>query len=249
MYEKLALIYDALIREDVDYEAYAQWLDHLFQEQGRGNGSLLEVGCGTGTMTLLMEKKGYQLTGLDLSEEMLMEADRKAFEAGTSIRWFQGDVTQTTLPKDFDGVYSTMDTFNYILEEHDLLKSFQGIYEALKPGGLFVFDVNTPYRLIDIYGNNTFHFIRDDVCYIWECSYDEETLISRFDITFFVQDGDEDEYVRFDEVHLQKAYSVEEWISLLIKAGFVSVQTLDFLSEKQPLKSAQKVHLIARKPA
>ena len=188
MYDKLAAVYDRFMLEDVDYKAYASWINEILSKRIGKRKNLLEVGCGTGNITMEMHDLGYEVTGLDISEEMLVEADNKAFAAGADIQWIQGDISRLSLPARFDAVISTMDTFNYLLEEKELKEALHKVYESLRPGGTFIFDVNTPYRLETVYGNNSFHYLGDDVCYIWECHYDQVLDICSYDIAFFVQD-------------------------------------------------------------
>lgn len=246
MYDNLAAIYDRFMLEDVDYKRYASWIQNNLNKNGIEKGEILEVGCGTGSMTLALYQLGHKMTGLDLSGEMLTEADSKAFETGANIRWIQGDIVEMTFPAKFDAVVSTMDTFNYILEEEELIQAMEHVWDALKPGGIFLFDVNTPYRLQEVYGNNTFHYVGEDVSYIWECTYDESNEYSRFDITFFVQE-EEEVYHRFDECHIQRAYSQETLKRALEKAGFVDVAVFDYLSEGPGEDTSEKVHIAAKK--
>jgi SAM-dependent methyltransferase len=247
MYNQLAAVYDRFMLEDVDYPAYAAWISQMMNARRTNIEDILEVGCGTGSMTLALHKLGFQLTGMDLSEEMLVEADSKAFESGATIRWVHGDIIDMVLQPRFDAVISTMDTFNYILEEAELLQAMTNIHQALKPGGVFIFDVNTPYRLASVYADNSFHYVGDDVCYIWECSYDSEDNISRYDISFFVQTEETDQYTRFDEVHLQKAYEPVLLKRMLEQTGFEQVEIFDYLSQDLPGVTSEKVCMVAVK--
>ncbi|QSX08491.1 class I SAM-dependent methyltransferase [Alkalibacter rhizosphaerae] len=246
MYDKLAAVYDRFMLEDVDYKAYASWINEILSKRIGKRKNLLEVGCGTGNITMEMHDLGYEVTGLDISEEMLVEADNKAFAAGADIQWIQGDISRLSLPARFDAVISTMDTFNYLLEEKALKEALHKVYESLRPGGTFIFDVNTPYRLETVYGNNSFHYLGDDVCYIWECHYDQVLDICSYDIAFFVQDTG-DRYQRFDEYHEQRSYSQEHLSKWLEDAGFMDVEILDFATKETPKSISEKILLVAQK--
>ena len=246
MYDKLAAVYDRFMLEDVDYKAYASWINEILSKRIGKRKNLLEVGCGTGNITMEMHDLGYEVTGLDISEEMLVEADNKAFAAGADIQWIHGDISRFSLPTRFDAVISTMDTFNYLLKEEEVKSAFQKVHEGLKPGGMFIFDVNTPYRLETVYGNNVFHYLGDDVCYIWECHYDQVHDICSYDIAFFILET-EDRYQRFDEYHEQRAYPTELLSGWLSAEGFDNVNILDVVTKEAPSSTSEKILLVAQK--
>ncbi|SHE95256.1 class I SAM-dependent DNA methyltransferase [Alkalibacter saccharofermentans] len=245
MYDKLAYIYDNLINEDVDYDKMVNWLDIKIKEKNISANSLLEIGCGTGNVSIPLSKLGYNVTGMDISDEMLSVADEKSFAEGSSVRWMKGDVCNFANTEKYHAAVSCLDTINYILGEEDLDNAFKNIYNSLEKGGVFIFDINTKYRLKDVYGNHSFNYVSDDLCYIWNCFYDSENDISEFEIDFFVKAEGTNNYERFDEVHVQKAYEIEKIKYMLLNAGFDSVDAYDFLSETLPTSRSEKVGMVA----
>jgi ubiquinone/menaquinone biosynthesis C-methylase UbiE len=245
MYDKLACIYDNLINEDVDYEKMVSWLDERIKKVNPAAREILEVGCGTGNVAIPLSKIGYDVTGMDISEEMLSVADEKSFCEHASVKWVKGDVCSIVLGMKFDVAIACLDTINYITDEYSLQTAFKNIYDSLKKNGVFVFDINTVYRLKEVYADNSFNYISEDLCYIWNCFYDSKNDTSEFEIDFFVKSEHSDLYERFDEVHVQKAYNWEKLTNMLLDVGFERVEVYEFLSETLPSSTSEKVALVA----
>ncbi|MBF7097737.1 class I SAM-dependent DNA methyltransferase [Alkalibacter mobilis] len=247
MYKKLSEVYDNLIKEDIDYDLFIDWIISKIKRSKFEVKSILEIGCGTGNITIPLGQKGYKMTGVDISDEMLSVADAKAFEVGIEVRWINSDIVDLDMDSKFECVISTMDTFNYITDIDDLCKSLGNVYNALKPGGIFIFDINTKYRLKEIYGSNSFNYVSDEICYIWNNYYNEDQKICEFEINFFLKDEYSDAYERFEEIHYQRAYEKSEIVDLLKDTGFTNVQTFDFLSFEKPADKSEKIHFYAQK--
>ncbi len=191
-YETLAAMYDALM-DDVDYEAWADYIDRMLQKHGCPGKRLLDLGCGTGNISIPLAKKGYQITGVDLSAEMLEIARGKSKTAGLNIDWQQQDLTELQLLDDngaepvFDAIIATFDVFNHLTEPEDLQMLFHALNPLLADEGILLFDVQTPYKLREYLGNHIFTLHRDDVEYMWENHFDEESQICTMHITFFLR--------------------------------------------------------------
>lgn len=215
-YEGLAGIYDRLNEFDM-----TKWADYIVSLlRGCGNiSSVADICCGTGDITLRLAKRGYRLTGVDISSDMLLRARERAAAAGMNIPFICQDIRALRLHRPVDAVISTCDGFNYLLEDADLEQAFAAVYGQLAPGGAFLFDISTAHKLQSLEGV----FARDDIdtAYIWGNRYDEKTRICTMDIAFFVKKRNGD-YRRFDETHIQKGHDPEVLLSLLRSAGFAA---------------------------
>ena len=171
-YETLAVMYDALM-DDVDYEAWADYIDRMLKKHGCPGNRLLDLGCGTGSISIPLAQKGYQVTGVDLSEEMLAVAQEKSDERHLHIDWHRQDITSLNLVDEtgedlvFDAVIATFDVFNHLTEPEELQMLFHALNPLLADEGVLLFDVQTPYKLQEYLGNHIFTLHRDDVEYMW----------------------------------------------------------------------------------
>lgn len=216
MYEQFALVYDEFM-DTVPYEAWAQYLTGILKENGITDGLLLDLGCGTGTLTELLADSGYDMIGIDGSETMLEAALEKKIESGHDILYLQQDMRSFELYGTVRGIICVCDCLNYLLEEEELLQVFRLANNYLDPGGLFLFDMSTAdkYRKI---GDKTIAESTDDAALIWENSWFEEDQINEYELTLFVR-GEDGRYDMSRETHVQRAYRKETILSLLEKAG------------------------------
>lgn len=191
-YETLAAMYDALM-DDVDYEAWADYIDRMLQKHGGPGKRLLDLGCGTGCISIPLAQRGYQVTGVDISEEMLAAAREKSRALQLDIDWRKQDLTSLQLFDEagnemvFDAAIATFDVFNHLTDPEDLQMLFHTLNPLLTDEGVLLFDVQTPYKLREYLGNHIFTLHRDDVEYMWENHFDEETQICTMNITFFLR--------------------------------------------------------------
>ncbi|MFZ7130786.1 MAG: class I SAM-dependent DNA methyltransferase [Eubacteriales bacterium] len=247
MYEKLASFYDNLMKEDIDYDQWTAYLIKLFQCYNLEAKNILDIGCGTGNLTIPLREKGFMVTGLDRSEEMLCIADNKAFHKNLSIPWLKGDITKIPIPSGYDAIISCCDTLNYILDPKILHNVFGKIYHALKDGGFFTFDLNTIYKYRENYGDHIFTYTSDEICYIWENNYQHNTDIIEYSIDFFVQDEKGSTYSRFVEHHQQRGYSHHEILSALYEIGFKDINGFSFKTTIEPTICDERIQYCARK--
>ncbi len=222
-YANLATIYDKMI--DVNYDEWVKFIEEYFRNKDitlKGK-KTLELGCGTGNMTMRLKEKGMEITALDISDDMLTLAQEKAFEKRFKINFLNQDMAEFDLNRKFDLVFSFCDGYNYIIEEESLANSFNRVFKHLNNDGVFIFDISTQHKLRDIIGGNTFTMNDEKLCYIWDNYYEKDIL--EMYITFFVTEGRL--YKRIDETHIQRAYSVEALIELLYKTGFKRVEVFE----------------------
>lgn len=246
MYTAFAAVYDRLMA-DVDYPAWANFYQGLLSMYGLMSGKLCECACGTGGITIPLAGIGYQMTGVDLSEEMLFEASQKARKAGAMIPFVKQDMRALRLHRKMDGVLCTCDGVNYLPTETDVLAFFGAAWTALRPGGALAFDVSTPYKFKHVLGN---HFIGDetaDVAYLWKNTYDPHTVSVQMDLSIFVRQEGET-YQRVSERQTQYAYPFETLKALLLQAGFADVRLFGDGTFAPPSPTEQRWHIAARKP-
>ncbi len=242
-YEEFAHIYDRL-QEDVPYDDFVKYYEKLLERFGGKKGLCLDLGCGTGNITLRLADKGFDMIGVDASAEMLEIARRKAETAGKSILFLNQDMREFELYGTVGTVVSALDCINYVTDFDDLVDVFRHVNNYLDPGGIFIFDINSAYMLEHILGNNTYVSGGTDILYAWQNSYDEEEKTCTFYLTFFERVGNM--YRRFDEVHVERAYGTDEIKSALEKAGLEFLGAFDDLSFEDVKENSERIFFVAR---
>ena len=241
MYNDFAYVYDKLIN-DVDYKEWADYYFKIFQRYGLNPKLGLDLGCGTGNLTVELSNRGVEMTGVDISEDMLMVAREKS--EGKDILYLNQDMTEFELYGTVDFIVSSLDCINYITDKRDLLKVMKLANNYLEPGGLFIFDINTRYKLENVIGDNTF-ILEDDDCFCsWQNEYDKRRKLSDFYLTFFSKDGDS--YTRFDEQHTERAYEIDEIKTLVENSGMRLLKVYNNLSFDNPKKNSERVFFVAQ---
>lgn len=216
-YGALAAYYNRL-NADTDYTAWADFICSLFAESKIPVKSVLDLACGTGNMTLELARRGYEMTGADLSEDMLAEAKRKSDEAGLDILYIRQDMRHIELYGTVDAAVCCLDSINYLKDTAELTACFSGIRRYLSPGGLFIFDVNTPYKFENIYGSRDYILETDGVLCAWRNFFNKRSGSCRFEISLFIEDAD-GRYTRRDEVHTERCFSMRTIKNALGKSG------------------------------
>ncbi|MBU5677028.1 class I SAM-dependent methyltransferase [Alkaliphilus sp. MSJ-5] len=239
-----AHLYDRLM-EDVDYEDWANYVEKVMAQNRNKPHKILEIACGTGNVTIPLAKKGYNILGLDISKDMLMIAKNKALENNINILFIEQDMIDLELEEKFDCILSMCDGINYIVDINDLMKVFQGVYNALEDGGVFIFDISSHYKIKNILGNNTFGENLEDLCYLWENYFDEGSNTIEMDLTFFIQDGKY--YRKEEEYHVQRAYKVEEIIKILNQLDFKDIKEYDGFTFNPPKDNSERIFFVAKK--
>jgi ubiquinone/menaquinone biosynthesis C-methylase UbiE len=232
-YKNFAFIYDELMNE-VDYESWVSYIEKIIENENMKVKNILELACGTGNITIPLAKKGYDIAGIDISEEMLMIAREKSQEEGIDLVLLNQDIVDLDFDLyDLDCVLCACDGFNYILEENDLKSAFNKIYSLLKENGIFIFDISSYYKLSNILGQNVYGENRDDIAYLWENYFDEEDDIVQMDLAFFTKENESEKFTRFEETHYQRAYKNEDILNMLKSSGFENIKLYkDFTFEK-----------------
>jgi len=243
-YGEFALLYDDLM-DDFDYVAWSEYIQNILIRNGFGKTSILEMACGTGNLTKELLRLGHTVDGFDLSHEMLAIANNK-LSSYKSKRLFNMDMKEFKMDRKYQAVVSACDSINYILDEASLKRTFSSVFQHLEEGGIFVFDINSEYKLKEILGNNIFIEDRDDVFYTWENQFNVGTGICDFYLTFFISDNGTD-YRRFDEHHREKSYDVETVKSLLNEAGFSEICVYNAFGFEDITNESERINFVAKK--
>ncbi|MBC7960113.1 MAG: class I SAM-dependent methyltransferase [Vallitaleaceae bacterium] len=244
-YESFASVYDQMMK-DVPYEEWVEYVLKLMNKFHYEPKMILDLGCGTGTMTGLLAKKGYEMIGIDLSEDMLIRAREKARDADLDILYLCQDMTAFELYGTVGCIVSLCDSLNYILEEDALLQVFKLADNYLEPGGLFIFDLNTEYKFKEILSDQNFSQAFEDCAYIWDNYYYEEEAINEYVLTLFVQNQELELYERSEEIHHEKAYSIETVKRLLAEAGLKFEGVYHDNTLLAPKKNSERIYYVAR---
>ena len=243
-YTSFAQVYD-LFQDNIPYGEWADYLKSLLNEYGVKDGLVLDLGCGTGSITELLAKAGYDMIGVDNSEDMLEIAMDKRSRSGLDILYLLQDMREFELYGTVKAAVSICDSMNYILEKEDLVQVFKLVNNYLDPSGIFIFDMNTEYKYTHLLADGTFAENREESSFIWENFYDEEERINEYDLTIFVQ-TQEDLFQRFTETHLQRGYTLEQMQEILQKAGLVFLKAIDVDTQGEVTEQTERICIIAR---
>lgn len=240
-YTGFAQVYD-LFMDNVPYEAWCLYVRSLLAEYAIQDGIVLDLGCGTGKMTRLLQAAGYDMIGVDCSAEMLEIAVQKEREG---ILYLCQDMRELELYGTVAAVVCVCDAINYILQEEELRQVFKLVNNYLDPGGIFVFDLNTCYKYETLLGERVICENREEASFIWENDYDSKTQINVYDLTLFVRE-ETGLYRKYEETHYQRGYELEVVKRLLTEAGLEFVACYDAFTRQPPRSDSERVYFIAR---
>lgn len=243
MYGEFARVYDTLM-DDVDYDTWAGYYLELIAPCAPRR--ICECACGTGSLSVRFARAGIQVTGVDISEDMLRVAQEKARGFGVKAAFIHQDMCRLCLPRRMDAILATCDGVNYLTKEGQARAFFQSAYAALRPGGMLAFDISTAEKLSGTLGNAFYGEDREEITYLWQNTWDKQKRCVRMDIAFFLREED-GRYRRFDETHVQRAYQVRELTSLMEEQGFSSIEIFSGLTKEAPRGGEDRIHIIATK--
>ena len=244
MYQAFAELYDELMN-DVDYESWADYYTRLLSVYGIRGGKICECACGTGSLTLPLYSRGFQMTGVDVSQDMLWQAAQKSRAQGIAIPYVRQDMRALNLHRPMDAVLATCDGVNYLLTEEDLLSFFRAAARAVRPGGALIFDVSTPYKIRNILcTGGLLGEDRENITYLWTNTWHEKRKTVEMDLSFFVKD-DDGRYRRIDERQHQRAWEQQELKETLWRAGFKAVSLYGDYTMNAAKEENQRWHIAA----
>ena len=241
-YTVLARCYDRLT-DDVDYEKWAGYVERHFRKSRQPVRSVVELGCGTGSLTRLLARRGYRMTAVDLSPDMLAVADQKC--RGLDVLFLCQDMSRLTLLESADAVISCLDSVNYVTRPASLKRTFRRICKALVPGGLLLFDVKTPLALEGADGQ-TYLDEDDGLFCVWRGEYSPKRRVCGYGLDLFVREED-GRWSRGGEYHEEYAYTMDELDGFLREAGFRHIRRYGDKTMTAPREGAERVFFTAGK--
>ena len=260
-YTSFASVYDTFM-DNVPYEEWGEYIYSLLCRYGVRDGIVLDLGCGTGTMTEILAGYGYDMIGVDNSEDMLELAMEKRMASGYDILYLLQDMREFELYGTVRAVVSVCDSVNYITEPEELAGVFRLVNNYLDPGGIFLFDFNTEYKYREVMGDCTIAEDRGPCSFIWDNCYYEEERINEYDLTLFIREGtapgqnegaEEDDteengalYRKYTETHFQRGYTLEEIRELLSSAGLIFQAAYDMDTREGAGETSERICVTAR---
>lgn len=263
-YGQFAYIYDKLM-EDMPYPRWLSFIRQCWEASGKPE-TVVDLGCGTGNLSIPLAQSGLRVYGIDLSDDMLAVAQDKTeqqqrtfpFAAGGSVTWLQQDMREWELPEQVDSVISCCDCINYLTEEADLAETFRQTFAGLKDGGTFIFDVHTEGQLRSYAEMQPFTLNDDDISYIWTSDLDEERCEIEHDLAIFVREAEwlgsdssaelgDSRYLRIDETHVQRAYPLPRIEALLKESGFSQIYVYADFARKAPTPKTERAFFVCVK--
>lgn len=260
-YTSFASVYDTFM-DNVPYGEWGGYIYTLLCRYGVKSGIILDLGCGTGTITEILAGYGYDMIGVDNSEDMLELAMEKRIASGHDILYLLQDMREFELYGTVRAVVSVCDSVNYITEPEELAGVFRLVNNYLDPGGIFLFDFNTEYKYREVMGDCTIAEDRGPCSFIWDNCYYEEERINEYDLTLFIREGtapgqnegaEEDDteengalYRKYTETHFQRGYTLEEIRELLSSAGLIFQAAYDMDTREAAGEKSERVCVIAR---
>lgn len=248
-YEQFANAYDRLMA-DMPYPAWIRWTKERCRQYGLEPGTIVELGCGTGEISLRLASEGFKVYGIDLSEDMLTIAQSKSERqkplGSGSVTWIHGDMRDWSLPEQVELIVSYCDCFNYLLEMDQIEASFRRAYEGLAPGGLFLFDMLSASVYEAYAALQPFILNEDDISYIWTCELDDDRSEIQHDLSIFMQKENGD-YRKIEESHVQRAYDVNQLRTCLEAVGFAKVDLMADFSTQAPDRESERLFFAAHK--
>jgi ubiquinone/menaquinone biosynthesis C-methylase UbiE len=245
-YGSFALLYDELMR-DVPYEQWVEFVKRQKESYKVKGNKFLDVACGTGEVAIPLSEEGYSVTGVDLSSEMLTIAREKAEKSSQSLFLVQQDMTELEGLGEFDMAGIFCDSLNYLQTESSIIKTFARVGEHLVQGCLFFFDVHSTYKMNELFTNQTYAYNGEDISYIWQCFEGENPLSVEHELTFFKLDGRTNQYNRFDELHIQRTFPIQQYEAWLINNGFEILSISADFTDDPPSTESERIFFTARK--
>jgi len=247
MYAAFASVYDRLMA-DVDYPAWARYYHTLLVRHGVAQGCVCECACGTGSLTIPLAKQGYQMTGVDISPDMLFEASQKARKCGAQIPFVEQDMCQLRLHRPVHAVLCTNDGVNYLESTGKLAAFFRAAYDALLSEGMLIFDLSTPYKLEHDLGNRLLGDETEEFAYLWRNRLSSNHRYVELDLTIFIRQAD-GSYKRINEHQEQYLHTADQIRNQLAAAGFTNIAFYGDQQLSEPALHERRWHIAAHKPA
>lgn len=244
-YGNFAYIYDQLM-QDIPYEKWINYINQIINRHQIRPQRVLDLGCGTCNVSIPLAEQGMDVTAIDLSSDMLAVASMKAQEKKVNIQLVNQDIRQLEVPGTYDLVLSMCDSLNYLSSLNELEIVFNRVYQVLEAKGIFIFDLNTFYKISEVFGNEIYFLNEEDISYIWENNYNQQEERVTMDITFFVKEVS-GKYKRFVESHQEKVFHQADVLALLNQIGYKNIECYHELTFEAPTKTTERMYYIVEK--
>ncbi len=246
-YTSFAQVYDTFM-DNVPYEEWGEYLKGILKDYDIEDGVIADLGCGTGSMTELLAQSGYEMIGIDNSEDMLSIATEKAKRSGLDILYLLQDMCEIELYSSVNAFVSICDSVNYITEPENLVRMFCNLAPYLEEGGVIIFDFNTEHKYRDVIGDTTIAENREDCSFIWDNYYYEEEKINEYELSLFIrEEQDFSLYRKFEETHYQKAYTLADMKHIISESGLKLEHAYDAFTRNEATEMSERIYMIIRK--
>ena len=245
IYDLLAPFYDQ-INKEIDYLGWADFIEKIFERECTSRPELvLDLACGTGKMTLELAKRGYDMTGIDYSPEMLDVARDEAEKSGEDILWLCQDMRSFELYGTVDAAVCCLDSLNHLTAKKDLESCLALVHNYLVPDGVFIFDINGKRKFEEVYADRSYVMEEDGAVCVWQNFYNEKTKLCDFYITLF-EEGKNGTYTRYDERQRERMYTIRSIKSSLEKTGMKFIGAYSDFAFGNADDNAERIYIIAR---
>lgn len=245
-YESFAYMYDELMK-DVPYEQWIYFINQQYKKYGLSGKEFLDLACGTGELSIRLMEEGYSVTGVDISADMLAVAREKADRKKLPLFLLEQDMSDLEEIGEFDLIGVFCDSLNYLQKEQDIIKTFEKVYQHLKPGGLFLFDVHSLYKMNHLFINQTYAYNGEEISYIWQCFQGGTPNSVEHELTFFYLDESTNQYSRYDELHIQSTYPIPQYRKWLEAHGFEVLSITADFQDKEPDDKSERIFFTTTK--
>lgn len=239
-YREFASVYDRLMNADIDYDKWCDYIENIFTINNISPDSICELACGTGNITGRLQRRGYDMTGVDISSDMLEIAAEKVGVSSLIC----SDMSKLNLSENYDAFLCMIDGLNYVITPKAVVNTFKCVKSRLRKKGVFIFDVSSEYKLKNVIGNETFIHSDYDIFYSWQNRYIEKYNLSDMLLNFFVEK--KGCYDRFEERHLQRGWTKCQMIKMLKMAGFTEISVFDELSFNEPSPESERLVFVCK---
>ena len=242
-YNAFAEVYDKLT-DNIEYKKRADYVSALFDRYGvRGKEPILDLACGTGSLTIELAKLGYDMIGVDSAYAMLSQAQNKKYEENVDVLFLCQDMTELDLYGTISGAVCMLDSLNHLDSAENVKRTIEKVGLFMEHGGIFIFDVNTIYKHREILGNNTFVYDCDDVYCVWQNSLNDDDSV---DISLDIFERKDGAYYRSGEEFSERAYPIGQYKKWLGDAGFELLHIYDEMSDRELNDRTQRAVFVAR---
>lgn len=244
LYKTFAFVYD----EVMDPFLYMEWLNFSRRHLPKETKRILELACGTGALACDFAREGYDVTALDLSEQMLSVASERAQEEGVEVQFVQGDMMDLSEVGTYEAITCFSDSLCYMPDRQSVQQVFDSVYQALEEGGTFIFDVHSVFQVDEVFPEYSYHYQTEEFAFLWDSYPGEKNHSVEHFLTFFVKENEGDEkFVRHDELHQERTYSMENYYTMLENANFYNIEIFADFTDEKPEENATRWFFVCKK--